>query len=203
MRNLPLEVGEQRLVAEHEPRIEQRRADGHVGVREPHALVDGAGRMPDLEAEIPEQIEHVFGDALAPGGLLVGKQEQEIDIRPRRQHAAPIAPLRHDGHALGGGGDLGGIDMVGDEVVGEPDERVLKGAQALGASPAVAVALKLTLGCRARVVDELPEALHKRRAKRGILAGIRMGKPCRLLAHRVEVEIGRGLDERLVHLNGL
>jgi len=90
------------LIAEDQARIEQRRADGHVGARQPYALIDGARGVADLEAEIPEQIEHVFGDALAPGGLLVGKQEQEIDVGARCQHAAPVASLSDDGHVLGG-----------------------------------------------------------------------------------------------------
>ena len=97
-----LKLGEQHLVAKDQAGIEQRRADGHVGARQPHALIDGARGVADLEAEIPEQIEHVFGDALAPGGLLVGKQEQEIDVGAWRQHAAAVASLGDDGHVLGG-----------------------------------------------------------------------------------------------------
>ena len=76
----PLKFGKQHLVAKDQARIEQRRADGHVRARQPHALIDGARGVTDLKAEIPEQIEHVFGDALPPGGLLVGKQEQKIDV---------------------------------------------------------------------------------------------------------------------------
>ena len=97
-----LEVGEQRRVAEDQPRVEQRRADGHVGMAKAHALVDRAGGVADFEAEIPQEIENVFGDALAPGGLLVGQQEQEIDVGAWRQQPAAVAALRHDGHALGG-----------------------------------------------------------------------------------------------------
>ena len=132
-----LEFGEQRLVAEDQAGVEQRGANGHVGVGQPHALIDVAGGVADLEAEIPEQIEHVFGDALAPGGLLVGQQEQEIDVRARRQHAAAVAALRHHGHVLGGRRVLGGIDVGGGEIVGEPDQGILEGAQAFGAGAAV------------------------------------------------------------------
>ena len=88
-----LKIGEQRRVAEDQPRIEQRGADGHVGMAEAHALIDIARGVADLEAEIPEQIEHVFGDALAPGGLLVGKQEQQVDVGARREQPASIAAL--------------------------------------------------------------------------------------------------------------
>ena len=97
-----LEIGEQFLIAEDQACVEERGADGHVGARQPHALIDGAGGVPDFEAEIPEEIEHVLGNALAPGGLLVGKQEQKIDVRARREHAAAVAALGDHGHVLGG-----------------------------------------------------------------------------------------------------
>ena len=158
-----LKLGEQHLVAKDQAGVEQRRADGHVGARQPHALIDGARGVPDLEAEIPEQIEHVFGDALAPGGLLIGKQEQEIDVRARRQHAAAVAALGDDRHVLGGGRVLGAIDVVGGEVVGEPDQGILEGGKALGAGPPVAVPLKLAPSLRPRVIDEPPQALNQRR----------------------------------------
>ena len=66
------------------------------------ALVDVARGVADLEAEVPQEVEHVLDDALAPGGLLVGQQEQEIDIGAGRQHAAAVAADRHHRHALGG-----------------------------------------------------------------------------------------------------
>src|SRR5262245_58060212 len=71
-----LKLGEELLVAENKTGVEQRGAYGHVGQRQPHALIDGARGVANLEAEIPQDIEHVFGDALAPGGLLVGKQKK-------------------------------------------------------------------------------------------------------------------------------
>ena len=71
-------------VAVDETRVEQRRAHGDVGTHL-DALIDGARRVPDLEAEIPQNVEHVFGDALAPRRLLVGEQEEQIDVGARRQ----------------------------------------------------------------------------------------------------------------------
>ena len=165
-----LELGEQLLIAEDQARVEQRGADGHVGARQPHALIDGARGVADLEAEIPEQIEHVLGDALAPGGLLVGKQEEEIDVRARRQHAAAIAALGDDRHVLGGGRVLGAIDVVGGEIVGEPDQRILEGGQALGAGPPVAVPLELAPSLRA--------ARHRRAAAGAQPAAARSEESC-------------------------
>ncbi len=89
--------------------------------------------------------------------------------------------------------------MGGGEIVGEPDQGILEGAQAFGAGAAVAVALELALGLGAGVVDELLEPLDQRDPERGILAGIAVRKRRGLLAQGVEVEIGRRFDDRLVH----
>ena len=104
--HLIVEAGDQRVVeaalAGEVARLEHRRADGHVGAGEAHAFVDAARGMADGEAEIPEQIEDELDDALAPGRLLVGKQEEQIDIGARRQRAAAIAADGHHRHVLGG-----------------------------------------------------------------------------------------------------
>ena len=68
------------------------------------ALLDGARGVPDLQAQIPQQIEHVLDDALAPRRLLVGQQEQQIDVGERREQAAAVAARGDDRHALGIGG---------------------------------------------------------------------------------------------------
>ena len=95
-----LELGVKLRIAVDQPGIDQRRAHGNV-VAHLDALVDRARRVPDLEAEIPEHVEHVLSDALAPRRLLIGEQKQQIDIRARRQQRAPIAARCHDRHALG------------------------------------------------------------------------------------------------------
>ena len=132
-------------------------------------MVDVARRMADLEAQIPEQVEHVFGDALAPGGLLVGQQKQEIDVGARGEHAAPVAALGHDRHAFGGRRIVGRVDVLGGEIVGERDQGVLKGRKTFGAFPPVAVLLELALGRGPGLYDQPPHALDEREAKRGRL----------------------------------
>ncbi len=194
-----LKLGIERLVAQDQARVEQRGANGHVRVAETHALVDVARGMADLEAQIPQQIEHVLGDALAPGGLLVGKQEQKIDVGAGREKTAPVAALRHDGHALGRRGVVGGIDVGGGEVVSELDQSVLEGREALGAGSAVAILFKLTFGGRPRLLDQTAEALDQRHAERGILPGIGAGKLRGLVTQEVEIEIGRLSRGGLVH----
>ena len=91
----------ERAVAEQIARFEQRGADRHVGLGLADALVDRARRVPDLQPHVPQAIENAFGDGLAPGGLLVGKQEQQIDVGAGRQQAAAVAAGRDHRHALG------------------------------------------------------------------------------------------------------
>ena len=194
-----LEIGEQRRVAQDQPRIEQRGADGHVGMAEAHALIDIARGVADLEAEIPEQIEHVFGDALAPGGLLVGKQEQQVDVGARREQPAPIAALRDDGHALRGCRVLDAIDVVGGEIVSELDQRVLESRQAGGAGTPVAILFELASGRGVSVVDQLAHAADQGHAQLRILPGMGAGKLGGLVPQHVEVEIRRWFRCGLVH----
>ena len=103
-------------------------------------LVDGARGVADLQAQVPQQVEHVLDHALAPGRLLVGQQEQQIDVGERREQAAAVAAGGDDGHVLGVGGVGGAIDVRDRVVVDEADQLVLELGQALGAAPAVAVA---------------------------------------------------------------
>ncbi len=194
-----LKLGIERLVAEDQARVEQRRADGHVGMAEAHALIDVARGVADLEAQIPEQIEHVLGDALAPSGLLVRQQEEKVDVGAGRQQAAAIAALRHHRHALGGGGVGGGIDVGGGEVVSELDQGVLEFRQARGAGSPVAILFKLALGAGPGILDQGAEAFDQRQAQLRILAGIDPGKLGGLVTQQVEVEIGRLFRSGLIH----
>ena len=152
----PRQLLEQRLVAEDQARIEQRGADGDVGARELERLVDGARGVADLEPQVPQQVEHVLHHALAPGRLLVGQQEQQIDVGEGREQAAAVAAGGDDGHALGVGGIGGAVD-VGDRVVeDEADELVLERGQALGAAPPLAVGGELPGGLDARACAAAP-----------------------------------------------
>ena len=63
--------------------------------------------MADLLTQIPQDIEDRLDDALAPGRLLVGKKEQQIDVGARRERAAPIAADGDDGQPLGEGRIVG------------------------------------------------------------------------------------------------
>ena len=67
---------------------------------------------PTFWRAVPQDIEHELDDALAPGGLLVGQEEQQIDVGAGRQRAAAIAAGGHDGHALGVRRVDGAIDVL-------------------------------------------------------------------------------------------
>ena len=79
------------LLAADEARFQNGGADRHVGARLADALVDVAGGMADLQPHVPQHVEHIFHDLLAPGRLLVGQEKKEIDVGSGRQRAAPIA----------------------------------------------------------------------------------------------------------------
>ena len=73
-----------------------------------------------------KHVEHRLDDAFAPGGLLVGKEEQEIDVGPRCERAAPVAAGRDDGELLGRGGIVGRVEVPHDAVVQGADMRSMR-----------------------------------------------------------------------------
>ena len=82
------------------PGLQQRGPDRHIAPRLAQALVHRPGCMPNLKTQIPEHVEHELNDLLTAGGLLVGPQEQEIDVGMRGQLPPPVAADGEDGHLL-------------------------------------------------------------------------------------------------------
>ncbi len=121
--------------------------------------------MADLQPHVPQAIEDRLGDRLAPGGLLVGQQEEEIDVGAGRHQAAAVAAGGDDRHALGFRRILRGIEVLADELVEDADDLVLQAAQPLGAVPAVAVLEQQLLGDDARVGERRLQALRHRDAQ--------------------------------------
>ena len=115
---------EQLAIAPDVARFEQCGADGLVAFAIAQALVDGARGMADLQAEVPQQVEHELHDLLAARRLLVGPQEQQIDVRQRRQLAAAVAAGRHHAQPLGRAGIGGGIDALVGEIEDHADQLV-------------------------------------------------------------------------------
>ena len=96
--------------------------------------------MADLEAQIPQGIEHIFDHALGVRGLFVGPDEQQIDVGEGGQGAAPVAAHCHQGQSLALGGVAGAEHMDGREVPERGDHLVGDaGQQAGGLDPAGAI----------------------------------------------------------------
>jgi hypothetical protein len=193
------QLAEQRLFAMDQPRVEECGADRHVGAGELQGLVDGARGMPDLEAQVPEQIEHVLHHALAPGRLLVGQHEQQIDVGEWGEQAATVAAGGDDGHPLGSGRVGGAIDVADGVVVDEADELVLEGRQPLGAAPPLAVGVELPGCLGAGGAKELLEPLQHRRPRLLGGAALRLQEPHQLAADLAGIEVRCGAGDALVH----
>ncbi len=115
---------EQLAVAPEIARFQQRGADRLVALGIAQALLDGAGGMPDLQAEIPQQVEHELDDLLAARRLLVGAQEEEIDVGQRRQLAPSVAARCDHSQPLGGARIGRGIGILVGKVEQDPDDLV-------------------------------------------------------------------------------
>ncbi len=132
--------------------------------------------MADLQPHVPQAIEDGFGDLLAPGGLLVGQDEQQIDIGLGCHQPAAIAAGGDHGHALGAGGNMRAIKVPGCGGVEDADDLVLDETQPLRAVPAVPVLQQHGLGGGARRDHFGLEQLRHRRAKHVLAAGVLFGK---------------------------
>jgi phage tail protein X len=115
---------EQFAVAPDVARLQQRRTDRLVALGIADALVHGAGGMADLQPHVPQEIEHELDDLLAARRLLVGTQEQQIEIGQRGELAAPVPAGRHDTQPLGGARVGGGVGVLLREVEQDADQLV-------------------------------------------------------------------------------
>ena len=80
--------------------FEQRGADGEIVLRHAHHIVGRAARMTDLEAEVPQEIEHRLDRLFAPRRTARGREKGDIDIG-MRGHLGPSVPAdSHDRELL-------------------------------------------------------------------------------------------------------
>ena len=184
------EIVEQRLVAGDQPRLQDRRADRHVGARLPNALVDRARGVADLQPHVPQRIENRFGDALAPGGLLVGKDKEKIDVGARREQAAAVAADRDHRHALARRRVRRAIEHAGRELIGKPDDRIHQPRQPLGAGGAVTVLEQQGFGALAALDQRTLHALRESKPHVAVAA-------FELVAQRVDLRLERRKIEQL------
>ncbi len=143
--------------------------------------------MADLQPHVPKAIENAFGDGLAPRGLLVGKQEKEIDVGAGCEQAAPVAAGRDHRHALGIRRDGGAIEPHR-QVVQQPDDLILHRADLFGAGAPVAIAQKLLLGGAAAFREHAFQPLRHSGAQFALAARMFIGKVRKLCGERVRID---------------
>src|SRR3546814_9251287 len=87
-----------------------------------HRVIDCAARMPDLEAQVPQKIEHGLDHLLAPWRAARGCYEGDVDIRMRAHLRSTITANRDHGEPFGGAAIAHRIDMRGHMIVDHPDQ---------------------------------------------------------------------------------
>ena len=125
---------------------------------------------PTFSREVPEHVEDVFGHALRPGGLLVGKEEEEIDVGEGRERAAPIAADRDQRQPLGRGGVAHREDLCRGEIEERVDDAVGQRGKPLGGGAPVPVLLQPVADQPAPVGKHLLEKLQHRARGAGVSA---------------------------------
>ncbi len=133
--------------------------------------------MADFQPHVPQHVEHIFDDLLTPWGLLVGQQEQEIDIGTRRQSVASITADRDDGHVFRLGRIDHRIDLGGGKFEQHLDQRVHEIGEATRAERAAAVlhqqAFRIGAAAHQRIFQRLQHHLAHRKARVTFVGRIR------------------------------
>ena len=111
--------------------FQKRGADRVIIGAKAQAVADRAAGVANFKAQIPQDIKHRFNDAFGPGGDLVGRQKQQVDIRLRCHFAAPIAADGKDRKAFGLGRIGKRVHHAGSHVKGRQDNAI--GQPAIGA----------------------------------------------------------------------
>ncbi len=96
-----VELREQLGIAGDVAGVEQRGADGGVGGAVAEAFVDRTRRMPDLQSQVPQEIQHVLDHLQGMRGRVVRGKKQQVDVAERCQRAASVATGGGDGQRFG------------------------------------------------------------------------------------------------------
>ena len=164
---------EELAIAEQKARFQNGGADRHVRLGLADAFVDRARGVADLQPRIPQGIEDRFGDRLAPGGLLVGKEKQEIDVGAGRLQAAAVAAGGDHRHALAFRWIFRRV-LAARKLVQDADDLVFHPAQPLGAAAAVPVFQQQLLGLGAAFGEGCFQPLRQQRAQFLVAAAMRL-----------------------------
>ena len=81
---------EQRLAADQQAGLDQRRLYRQIAGSFFDAVIDGAHAMADFQADIPEQADHLFELCGERHIGRLGQQQQQVDVGRRPQQAASI-----------------------------------------------------------------------------------------------------------------
>ena len=118
------EIIEEHDVAAHRTSLQQRGPDRQVGLGEAEHLVDRCALLAELQAEVPEQIQHRFDALFDPGVAAFRAEEQDVDVRMTRHLRAAIAAQGDNRQALARGAVGGGVQPGHREVVDQRDDGV-------------------------------------------------------------------------------
>ena len=117
------------------------------------AVFDRAAGVPDLQLQIPQDIEHRFDHAFGPRGDFIGRQKQQIDIGLRRHFAAPVAAHGDQRQALAFGRVGQRVQIGGGDIQSFTDQVI--GQIAIGAGRGARVKRGRFKGCLNRVAPDL------------------------------------------------
>ena len=112
--------------------IQQRCLDADVAFRHLDAVIPGAQRMADRQPQIPQHLEHKFGNFFHPRPWFIGDQEHYIDVRVKCQLAPPVAASSDQADLLGGGPAAGPEHLLAGQPVEGSDGFVHHIAQTPG-----------------------------------------------------------------------
>ena len=128
----------QPLIAPDVAPFQERRADRQILLCHADHLVERPAGMPDLQAEIPQRVEHRFDDLLRPARLLVGRQKRDIDVGLRRHLATAIAPHSEERDTLRRGRVVERIEALEREIIDQAQHLIGKKGIAGGCFPPLA-----------------------------------------------------------------
>ena len=99
-----LEIVEQRARTCQPAGFEQGRLDRDVALGFVQALVDAAHAVADVEADVPQQADQLFelrrGRGVLGGMVVIGQQDQQIDVGTRVEFAAAVSADGGQGQVL-------------------------------------------------------------------------------------------------------
>ena len=95
---------EQRLITPDEAGFQKGGAHRHVGTGNADHIIQAAGGVAHLQAEIPQQVQQGFDDLFAPRRLLPRRDEHDVHVGKRRHLAAAVTAHRSQRQPFGLGG---------------------------------------------------------------------------------------------------